>query len=64
MSDKMRPILFEKMLLWIIEELKRVGLDTAKSVLALNKEDLVRRTELEDSTVEDVLNILKQEFES
>jgi transcription termination/antitermination protein NusA len=49
---------------WIIEELKRVGLDTAKSVLALNKEDLVRRTELEDSTVEDVLNILKQEFES
>ena len=48
---------------WIIEELKRVGLDTAKSVLALNKEDLVRRTELEEETVEDVLRILKQEFE-
>lgn len=48
---------------WIIEELKRVGLDTAKSVLALNKEDLVRRTELEEETIEDVLRILKQEFE-
>lgn len=49
---------------WIIEELKRVGLDTAKSVLALNKEDLVRRTELEEETVEDVLRILKTEFEN
>lgn len=48
---------------WIIKELKRVGLDTAKSVLNLSKEDLVRRTELEEETVEDVLNILKQEFE-
>jgi len=48
---------------WIIEELKRVGLDTAKSVLALTKEDLVRRTELEEETIEDVLSILKQEFE-
>jgi len=48
---------------WIIEELKRVGLDTAKSVLALTKDDLVRRTELEEETVEDVLRILKTEFE-
>ncbi len=48
---------------WVIEELNRIGLDTAKSVLALTKEDLVRRTDLEDETVEDVLNILKQEFE-
>ncbi|GAL87592.1 transcription elongation factor NusA [Sporocytophaga myxococcoides] len=48
---------------WIIEELKRVGLDTAKSVLALTKDDLVRRTELEEETIEDVLSILKQEFE-
>jgi N utilization substance protein A len=48
---------------WIIDELKRVGLDTAKSVLALTKEELVRRTELEEETVEDVINILKQEFE-
>jgi N utilization substance protein A len=49
---------------WIIDELKRIGLDTAKSVLALSKDDLVRRTELEEETVEDVLSILKQEFET
>ncbi len=48
---------------WVLEELKRIGLDTAKSVLALSKEDLVRRTELEEETVEDVLSILRQEFE-
>jgi transcription termination/antitermination protein NusA len=48
---------------WIIDELKRVGLDTAKSVLALTKEDLLRRTELEEATIDDVLGILKQEFE-
>lgn len=48
---------------WIIEELKRIGLDTAKSVLALTKDDLVRRTELEEETVDDLLSILKQEFE-
>lgn len=49
---------------WIIEELKRVGLDTAKSVLALSKDDLLRRTELEEETIEDIVSILKQEFES
>ena len=48
---------------WVIDELKRVGLDTAKSVLALSKEDLIRRTDLEEETIQDVLNILKQEFE-
>lgn len=48
---------------WIIDELKRVGLDTARSVLALSKDDLVRRTELEEETIEDVVGILKQEFE-
>ncbi|MCY7350456.1 MAG: transcription termination factor NusA [Cytophagaceae bacterium] len=48
---------------WIIEEFHRVGLDTARQVLALNKEDLVRRTELEEETVEEVLSILRQEFE-
>lgn len=48
---------------WVLDELKRIGLDTAKSVLALSKEDLVRRTELEEETVEDVLSILRQEFE-
>ncbi|HNP94326.1 MAG TPA: transcription termination factor NusA [Cyclobacteriaceae bacterium] len=48
---------------WVIEELKRIGLDTAKSVLALNTEELVRRTDLEEETVEMVLNVLKKEFE-
>jgi len=48
---------------WIIDELKRIGLDTAKSVLALTRDELVRRTELEEETVDDVLTILKQEFE-
>ncbi|ARK13429.1 transcription termination factor NusA [Fibrivirga algicola] len=48
---------------WIVEEFRRVGLDTAKSVLALSREELVRRTDLEEDTVEDILNILRQEFE-
>lgn len=48
---------------WIIDELNKIGLDTAKSVLALNKEELVRRTDLEDETVENVLTVLRKEFE-
>ncbi|MGB4399971.1 MAG: transcription termination factor NusA [Daejeonella sp.] len=48
---------------WIIDEFKRVGLDTAKSVLALTVEELVKRTDLEDNTVKDVLEILRSEFE-
>lgn len=48
---------------WVIDELKRIGLDTAKSVLALSKEELVRRTDLEEETVEGVLGILRKEFE-
>lgn len=48
---------------WVIDELKRIGLDTAKSVLNLNKEELVRRTDLEEETVEMVLNVLRKEFE-
>jgi N utilization substance protein A len=48
---------------WIIAELRKIGLDTAKSVLALSKEDLLRRTELEEETIDEVLSILKQEFE-
>ena len=48
---------------WVIDELKRIGLDTAKSVLTLSTEELVRRTDLEDETIENVLKILKQEFE-
>ncbi len=48
---------------WVIDELKRIGLDSAKSVLALNKEELVRRTDLEEETVDGLLNVLKKEFE-
>ena len=48
---------------WIIEELAKAGLDTAKSVLELDAEDLVKRTDLEEETINDVLKILKEEFE-
>lgn len=48
---------------WVIDELKRVGLDTAKSVLKLSSDDLVRRTDLEEETVHEVVRILSQEFE-
>lgn len=48
---------------WVIDELKRIGLDTAKSVLKLGREDLIRRTDLEEETVDNVLNVLNQEFE-
>ncbi len=48
---------------WVILEFRKIGLDTAKSVLSLSKADLVRRTELEEETVEEVLEILKKEFD-
>ena len=48
---------------WIIDELKRIGLDTAKSVLTLTRDDLVRRADLEEETIEELIRILKQEFE-
>ncbi|HEY8513833.1 MAG TPA: transcription termination factor NusA [Cyclobacteriaceae bacterium] len=48
---------------WVIDELKRIGLDTAKSVLALSAEELVRRTDLEEETVTHVLSVLRKEFE-
>ena len=48
---------------WIIDELKSIGCDTAKSVLALSVEDMVKRTDLEEETILEVINILKSEFE-
>lgn len=48
---------------WIIDELKRVGLDTAKSVLALSEDELVRRTDLEEDTIQEIVRILQAEFE-
>ena len=48
---------------WVIDELKAIGCDTAKNVLELSFEELVKRTDLEEETITDVLNILKSEFE-
>lgn len=48
---------------WIIEEFAKIGLDTARSVLKHDIKDLVRRTDLEEETIREVINILKEEFE-
>lgn len=48
---------------WIIDELKRIGCDTARSVLELTAEELDRRTDLEKETIEEIRGILKAEFE-
>jgi len=48
---------------WIIEELKAIGCDTAKSVLGLEVDDLIKRTDLEEETILEVVKILKAEFE-
>lgn len=48
---------------WVIDEFKRVGLDTAKSVLVLTIDELVKRTDLEEDTVKNVMEILRTEFE-
>ena len=48
---------------WVIEELAKAGLDTAKSVLEQDADDLVKRTDLEEETINEVLKILREEFE-
>ena len=48
---------------WIIDELIKIGCDTAKSVLALPKQELITRTDLEEETIDHVLEVLKAEFE-
>ncbi len=48
---------------WVIDKLKGIGCDTAKSVLAIDPEDIAKRADLDDETVEDVVRILKAEFE-
>jgi N utilization substance protein A len=48
---------------WMLDELKRIGCDTAKSVLQLSVNDLVKRTELEEEDAQNILNILQSEFE-
>jgi len=48
---------------WVIDSLKNIGCDTARSVLELSKEELIRRTDLEDETIEHVLGIFAAEFD-
>ncbi|MDG2226490.1 MAG: transcription termination factor NusA [Flavobacteriales bacterium] len=48
---------------WILNELKSIGCDSAKSVLDLSKDDLVKRTDLEEETVDEIMKILSSEFE-
>lgn len=48
---------------WIIDALKGIGCDTAKSVLAMSRADLIKRTDLEEETIDEVVRILRAEFE-
>jgi N utilization substance protein A len=48
---------------WIIDEFAKIGLDTAKSILKQDVADLARRTDLEEETIQEVMRILKEEFE-
>lgn len=48
---------------WIIDEFKAIGCDTAKSVLELDFEELIKRTDLEEETIQEVLRIIRAEFE-
>ena len=49
---------------WIIDELKAIGCDSAKSVLEIGKEDLVKRTDIEEETVYEIVKVLSSEFEN
>ncbi len=48
---------------WVIDELKKVGCDTARSILALTDDELIRRTDLEVETIQDIKEILQREFD-
>lgn len=48
---------------WVIDQLKSIGCDTAKNVLSLSRSELIKRTDLEDETIDEVLRILRNEFE-
>lgn len=48
---------------WVIDELKAIGCDTAKNVLNMSREDLIKRTDLEEETIDEVRRILRSEFE-
>jgi len=48
---------------WVIDELKAIGCDTAKNVLSISRDDLIKRTDLEEETIDEVLKVLRSEFE-
>jgi N utilization substance protein A len=48
---------------WVLDELKAIGCDTAKNVLSISRNDLIKRTDLEEETIDEVLRILRSEFE-
>jgi len=48
---------------WVLKELKAIGCDTARSVINISVEELMRRTDLEEETINNVVSILKDEFE-
>ena len=48
---------------WILDALKSIGCDTAKSVLELSRDDLIKRTDLEEETIDNIIQIFKSEFE-
>lgn len=48
---------------WVIDQLKSIGCDTAKNVLTLTRTELIKRTDLEEETIDEVLRILRNEFE-
>ncbi|MCB9034175.1 MAG: transcription termination/antitermination protein NusA [Chitinophagales bacterium] len=48
---------------WIIDELKAIGCDTARSILELDRDELIRRTDLEEETIDEVISIMKAELE-
>lgn len=48
---------------WVLDQLKAIGCDTARNVLKLTREELIKRTDLEEETIDEVLKILSSEFE-
>lgn len=48
---------------WVLDELKAIGCDTAKSVLEISRDDLIKRTDLEEETIDEIIAIFKSEFE-
>ena len=48
---------------WVIDILKGIGCDTAKQVLRLTREELIERTDLEEETIDNIIKVLKTEFE-